>query len=73
MNPVWEAGSAVRCRAVFRQGQDWSCRLDIVELPVITGGRSACSQLEAVDVKVKVSFLLSEERACKVAGTLPLL
>ena len=64
----------MRPRAVFRRAWDGSCRLSVVELPVITGGRSVCSQPDAVDVKVKVSFLLlSEERDCKVAGTLPLL
>lgn len=74
MNSVREVGSVARCRAVFRQGRGWSCRLNIVELSGITRDRSGCSQLEAVDVKVRVSFLLlSEERDCKVAGTLPLL
>ena len=27
VDPVWEAGSRQRCRAVFPQGGHWSCRL----------------------------------------------
>lgn len=73
-NPVWEAGSVVRCRAVFRQGRDWTCRLHIAELSITLRDTNSGSQLVAVDIRVRVSFLLlSGERDFEVAGPLPVL